>query len=1150
MEDIDTDLQTNEDNLWQDHFCRAAYASEAVVLLMSKEGFASTEIGKFFQPRSPLKLRLYRSQESTSPEDNRFLGAVLHKIALRGSPAPCSVKVEHYVLQKAQDAGLLVFDKFIDNGRIKFSCTPLIDNFDLMLKICCVPELLFEENEVDPQLHYYQSLSRDSEPTKRFFRKLMSILPDKRLALFIVPGRLFGEDSGKKISNLEEQMDFLIQIPNLKRDHILKIAIQLSDNQRLFEKEDGWIIKRFDKIKEQFWESEIRKLADLVSNALPESILKVAKQLREMPIEMRKALQELIMLPIAEAQLTQATAELIQRCQKIEMEIGNPQNLNLRVVVEAVRETTSALSLLYDIPNTVEPHLANETQDNDIDHCSFPPKSKSIYASIFPQPQSSDQSQTQSDVVNKPISRNNPNTLTRECLKFLLNNIFRYQDFLEDQAELVEKILSLQGSIGLLKPGGGKNIAFQLASFLQPGIALLVVPTRFMAMDLKYSLSANGLNKNVAIFGSDDEKEQNNYDSMKWHLLDIIILAADSLNDQGNRDRLDDIFSNPANFLAFNEAHVISEWSQGFKLGYLNSVRLVKDYSNRRSKPCLIALTSNNSKFVLLDIMHEFDLVDLDCIVESTYYSRANLHYEMHKVNEKNRMQILISNLRAILRNCEKEGNNTTIPSGLIISTHEEDEDMGLANLSKSFRQYLDVPVGVCSLNPPKKFLRLGGNTEKWTKSSLKALLQFKRRELSVLLCSSDIANELSKEDIRFTIHTAIPSSIEEFYLQSGRAGYDGRQSTCMAFVSENTEPSSKIETFSTWSEEIKNKKLLIWEFPGKIMEKRIQCLVISKLLGSIKGHNMGDKVDCEIYISSFPERLFLINGELKAPLKRKEWLIEKALHRLLLIGFIESYEKRSGVFKVKAIISTGHQIYNNYIKYINRYEIESLANPYHPKKKIAAYKNAVLECGCRLVNYSYQRIKGKKEDDIEKMIRAAEIGFESSEKIYDFLNEYMDSTEITARLDAMTSESFGGVFGDIKGRDDLLGIFFACQRKLLQKPDDPMLRIISGFCAQAFPETLRKQKDIVKGFCSLVNSTSAANRANLALQIVSYAELILPSRRDSTLELIWQVDQSRDMSRLCYEKSELSSNLYYLSLFKLVNGILGASKVEVSGNE
>ena len=91
------------------------------------------------------------------------------------------------------------------------------------------------------------------------------------------------------------------------------------------------------------------------------TFLTLAKRLRELPQEKKKAIQELISLPIAEAQLTQVISGLIYTGEKAEIAIGNPQNLDLAVVMEAIQETIRALSSLYGMPSAFEPRLVDDS---------------------------------------------------------------------------------------------------------------------------------------------------------------------------------------------------------------------------------------------------------------------------------------------------------------------------------------------------------------------------------------------------------------------------------------------------------------------------------------------------------------------------------------------------------------------------------------------------------------------------------------------------------------------------------------------------------------------------------------------------------------------------------------------------------------------
>jgi superfamily II DNA helicase RecQ len=1146
---MDISLKENTGPAWQDNYATAAYASEAVVHIMSKEGFSSTDVRMLFESRGGFISRMHRSKEGPFSEENRLLGAILNKLALRGSPSPCGLKVERYILQKAQDAGLLVYEESNEAGRIKFSCTPLVKDLDLMLRICCLPELLIDDSEVNLLLSHYETLLKDSMPGKQFFNKLIGALPNRRLALFVVPACLFKQDFRKRTPGSDDQVDFIIQIPNLKTKRLLRIAIYLGESQNRSDNEDGWIVKRFGQIRRQFWESEVRKLADQISYALQDDILAAAKQLREQPFERKKVITELISLPIAEAQLTQVIAGSIYRNERAEITIGNPQKLSLAIVLEAVRDTIRALSSLYGIAGALRLSAADDNLKPDIEYYSIPATAAFSCSCIAPQSLCACCGSDRPKAIPRPIKRDESNSTVRSSLRFILNSIFRQKEFLEDQADFIEQMLSLRGSIGLLKPGGGKTLAYQLASILQPGAAVVIVPNRYIAFDLEYGLSVKGIHRSRTVLGSEEEHEQMTEGSVELES-DFIFLSADTLPDRGYKTRLENIFPNSVNFLVFEEVQALSEWSHSFQVGYLNLARFAMDSCALGvSKPSLIALTSINSRLVLLDIMHELRLSNPYCIVESTSYDRKNIQYEIRNVSAKNHMQVLISMLRATLREYGRNESSPKNPSGLIICAHED--DTGLTGLCKSLRQYLDIPVGIYSLEPQKKSFRLGGLEGGDESAGHKEMQQFKRDELPVIVCSADAAMGLNKENIRFTLHADMPVSLEEFYRQSGRAGHDGKRSSCILFFSEDCESSMHGNVLSRIEYGALNEERMAQEFPGRLTEKRILSRVVLKLLSPELYHDIEGKVYSEIFVSSFPDRLFSTNGDLRVPSALKNKLLEKALYRLLVIGAIAEYEKGMASFKVNVITSEASNIYINYKNYVNRYETEGQACPSPPKGNASSYEKAVMQCGCRLVDYSYQRIKTKKADDTAKLHQAVDLGRASIETFRDYLLESLEQSEIMVGLTAaVASGSWWKVLDEIRGLDGLLGLFFACKRLLKRQPDNPLIRTIAGFCALAFPETEEGNSELMKGFCSLKGLTTAQYRLDVAQRIVCYAELMMPSKKDLILESIWRADPSPEISRLCYEKSGFSNEICYSSLFKLVNGLVEAFKAEGVSDE
>ena len=211
----------------------------------------------------------------------------------------------------------------------------------------------------------------------------------------------------------------------------------------------------------------------------------------------------------------------------------------MEVVLDAVQDTINALSSLYGIKSPIELHLADDNLEPDLEYYSLPARAAFSRVCAVLQPSVVFRVSTQPEAIPRPTDRKESNATIRNSLRFILNNVFRCQEFLEDQAELIEQILSLGGTIGLLKPGGGKTLAYQLASILQPGIALVVVPTRHMAIDQEFSLSAMGIHRTRASFESEEGREDNaNVNESIEHTFDFQFLSVDMLQDRSYWSRL------------------------------------------------------------------------------------------------------------------------------------------------------------------------------------------------------------------------------------------------------------------------------------------------------------------------------------------------------------------------------------------------------------------------------------------------------------------------------------------------------------------------------------------------------------------------------------------------------------------------------------
>jgi hypothetical protein len=316
---------------WRSKFSNAAYAAESVIkLIKDEEGetdFSSHLVKRLFHYRSGMTFHDPKSETHVEDNNAHLIGSILHKIAQRGLPAPCSLKIERYILNQARDAGILDFKENEEGNRIQFVISELkIPNLSWMVEACCFPELLLGDDEVDHLLDEYKKLC--TSPERAFFEELEKMLEikfhDKRLALFIIPQRQMDSMVDFSVENsslvdASDIVDFAVEIPKLtKNDSWLKIAIEIDDRIHINYKDKdkerdrvlknaNWTVRRYDASRKN-WKFIEAEIIDEIAMAIPSNLLLAAKDLRSLPAEKKWAIQSLVIYPVAESQIMTALA--------------------------------------------------------------------------------------------------------------------------------------------------------------------------------------------------------------------------------------------------------------------------------------------------------------------------------------------------------------------------------------------------------------------------------------------------------------------------------------------------------------------------------------------------------------------------------------------------------------------------------------------------------------------------------------------------------------------------------------------------------------------------------------------------------------------------------------------------------------------------
>lgn len=1155
---------------WHQSLHKAAYATQALVsFLDQKQGFASPLVRTIFQYRSGFSLKL----PSSSFEDQQlelsqahWLSAVLAKIAQRGLPAPCSLSIEQHVLKCAQSVDLLDYRADISGGAYHFRLNPGLafkENFKPLIYAALYPELCVDDAELEPLIQHYLSLATALE--QELFNQLRSRFRDPRLALFVIPQRRM-EQILAKVSQTTRDMqrtDFSIEVPSPYRNYCLRLVIEADDprhleaaQQQIDRNRDqklinaGWQVKRLHLSAFNQWSEHLDRIAELLHSVITPDLQDAACQLRSLPPEQRTALQNLVVLPVIEAQLLVASAHFIREYGSARMAVSDPLNIGLTPVVEAVNETLHSLLDLADLRNVGEAYLVEE--DAAEAHLSlFPTPTATQWrlyslqqgalgpcivrhehiASLWP-------AQPQPLFVNPDVARQ------QSALDHLLANLFRKVQFREGQLPILIRALSLRPVVGLLPTGAGKSLCYQFASLLQPGFSLVIDPLRSLMQDQQNSLQEMGIHRCQALINSGDQDIQTLQKPMSDGQYWFIFISPERLQVKSFRTVLSTIiYLFPVVYVIIDEAHCVSEWGHDFRPSYLNVGQRISKYCKHdRVQPSIIALTGTASRNVLTDILKELQIDDQTAIFEPKSFDRKELQFEVIRVNNSSRIPNLAGKLNALFHQANRGLKSQQI-SGLVFTYFRKSVSVSVQNIASELQFQLQSQA-VCGYD----------GTEEEMRAIQK---QFKLDNIPVLVCTHGFGMGIDKPNVRFVVHAMLPRSLEDYYQQAGRAGRDQSPAQCTIFFVDEDEQRSRqllsteitpienihhiIRQIPHWtsSDLVRNFWFITNSFIGREIEKKIFIHVISQINFSKKSQRIA---------LSFPKDV---------QKKYSEKLnFEKALYRLSLLGIIKDYTMDGAIenpqFQLEIETSITQQtVYQKLNSYIRQYLLENDVLKFLPSPLPDNFSTALIQCGEKLIDFVYDFIEKRRRTALGTMLQVARVGADQGpEEFRRQLLAFLEESEFTEPVRFLSSRvdymEWFSLLEKVRGTDDITNLLGACRRQLQETPDHPGLLLLVGLCSLNSPYLEDGRRFIALSFGRLHKQFREIDRIEIAKKLQMISKRFFrdsPEKQSIVLSGILIGDTSLGLLDFCYREAEPFSEAHHIAIRLIATRILQATK-------
>ena len=301
-----------------------------------------------------------------------------------------------------------------------------------------------------------------------------------------------------------------------------------------------------------------------------------------------------------------------------------------------------------------------------------------------------------------------------------LKSTYGFNEFRGSQKEIIDDLLNGEDTFAVLPTGGGKSLLYQFPATYTGKLTIVVSPLISLMNDQCNYL--NSKNINCICLNSESSVEIGEYKNYK-----IIYTTPEFIERRISRfNQIKDLIG----LFAIDEAHCVSQWSHDFRESYLKLSIIKNTFPNIP----ILAVTATATPRVVNDIYEMLNIYEVNEYILGT--RRTNLEINIYRKRD--------------FELCE-----FTEPTIVYAQTRK-------------------VCESIC-----EKLILKGVKAAHYHGGMLKmdreeTHRKFTTGEAMVIVATISFGMGIDKSDIRHVINYGVPSDIETYYQEIGRAGRDG----------------------------------------------------------------------------------------------------------------------------------------------------------------------------------------------------------------------------------------------------------------------------------------------------------------------------------------------------------------------------------------